>query len=417
MELSENLDSSDDEIFTGPITLKEVKKAVMLRRRTLSPPVRNTPGESIEENYIIIRTTSEPDIQKALINLSANSVDTSFEPSENDPKDYRGCPAFSISYKDTSNMSTPPSEKKPDLFDTITDDSFVAMENYVTLSTDIEVDIVKKEDVGSDSESDDPLDNTFDRVQYILDHGPQLANIDCQKEPKPISITPLKEKNRVNSPRIQSPIVKKEINKYAPKGKNEFIKTTPFKTPAKPISRLPKCATNLAIKTPPHTYRPIGSPSSVNLQNIVSPIGFYIKNSPAVPRIKKQAPKKVVCPETGDAQPVQPPKLMDDFVLPFKGYKAAKEKVIETTPGSYLPVNNQVTKMVSGVVQPTVLNNERRERYDTIEKKTCNIPKYRNIHSDVKDEVEDSFANLSIASADVSMYVAKSAVKTSTLSK
>lgn len=190
------------------------------------------------------------------------------------------------------------------------------------------------------------LNNTLEVIDYILNHGPNLNNIQdpankvAKTSPEVLTqkISPMKESTPIRddhkitektdfkgSPKYYTPaksVMKKPLFEFATPSSSIIKSKTPvFKTPA-----------NSSTLTKPSTPR--FTPGRTNAyRHIASPIAAYIKNCPQVPLVKDVHPKKPLpgvsfIPKLVRNQSqgeIQMNKNKENFHLPSVAYKSAKK--------------------------------------------------------------------------------------------
>ncbi|XP_072944307.1 uncharacterized protein sip2 isoform X2 [Epargyreus clarus] len=302
------------------------------------------------------------------------------------------------------------------------EDSFLEMEKAVT-------------ECMSPSKSKINLDNTLDVVDFILNHGsphvkdkkPNISNeikecvnaikyLSCDiKGPEDEILSRsasfdgeqngrLQKEEKTPTVSIQQPktLVKDEpgLKQNPTRSKNIKLESGSFMNT--PISNK-KLATNI-FKTPkiPLSIKketPLKrTPSRTKgYDHIASPIATYIKNSPQVPLVKDVHPKKPL-PSTSI------PKLMkhvpeskisnkENVVLPPLAYRSAKKTTVINVNKEKLPQSQWVQKFTSSLRKPVVLKHNHRE----IARKP------------LVSQQEDSFADLTLHQAEVSVCTQKTA--------
>ncbi|XP_045447999.1 uncharacterized protein LOC123656346 [Melitaea cinxia] len=202
------------------------------------------------------------------------------------------------------------------------------------------------------------------------------------------------ETSHETSPKTPSNL-KKHIQNYKIKGISTpltEIKQTKdvFKTPKNPIPK--KNQTPSSKKTPGKTNA---------FQHITSPVASYIKKCPQVPLLRDVHPTKPL-PGTSSI-----PKFIkkangdkgkeNTTLLPSIAYRSAKKTKMITIPDKEkLPQSPWAKKIASSLPKPIVITHDHRE--------------VTSVKKPVFNHQEDSFANLSLHQADVSVCTQKSAV-------
>ncbi|CAG9796666.1 unnamed protein product [Diatraea saccharalis] len=356
---------SDDEIFFGKLTIKEVKKHILW-----SDHKQNTKNKHNYEDIKIIETHSEPDLNKKGLNSPPKKVvsNTNLSPDT---------PLF-------SNWNIKPA-----------DDSFLQVEKMVT-------DLCQSQE----SEKVTQLNNTLDIIDYILNNGPTQTSPLKNNENNNLEI---RDTNNVVDKALSS------LTQDKLKTNDDFIKSpkksTPVNTQKQSQSSLVTPSTNLKqnelFKTPknpfsqkkPSTSSLKRTPSKNNAyQHIASPIASYIKNCPVTPLVKEVRPMRPLPGTSSIPKYVSSVKssCKENIDLPPVAYKSAKKTKVITMPGEEkLPETLFMKKITSSLPKPVILKHNHRE---------MNYAK-RILGS----KQEDSFADLSLRQADVSVCTKKSA--------
>ncbi|CAG4950711.1 unnamed protein product [Parnassius apollo] len=405
MDMHINDSLSDEEIFFGNLSTNEIKKHVTMDRYRYSAKCNNTKKESdIDSSPKIIETRSEPDLPGVSLNISDSNLRLSSE--------HKG-----ISSGNINSIN----------------DSFLEMEKMVS---------ELKKLPNSDKEE---LDNTLEVIEYILNNGPtheegcnlhskieesednnnektalQVEVIDTKQSNVPESIKDvlkLEEVKHSLNTELFTPIKNKDglsdctsgpsLDTFSTKTIDHPHKTdnvtTPFcgdikqealvfKTPKSVISQKKQFITPKTKLTP----------SKNSYQHITSPVAAYIKNSPQVPLLKDVRPRK---PLPGVSSI---PKLLkstektsnkENINLPSVAYKSAQSmKVIKVPNEEKLPENQWAKKLSSSLSKPIVIKHDHREN---------------NVSKKIKEpNSEDSFADLTLHQAEVSVCTQKSAFST-----
>ncbi|CAK1601935.1 unnamed protein product [Parnassius mnemosyne] len=397
MHINDNL--SDDEIFFGNLSLNEIKKHVTMDRYRHSATCNNTKkDESDSDSSLkIIETRSEPDLKPGVsLNISDSNSSLSSE--------HKGISSWNINS---------------------INDSFLEMEKMVS-----ELPNNNKEE----------LDNTLEVVEYILNNAPtvneegcklpnkievskdnynektalQVEAIDTKNSNVPESIKSvlkLEEAKHSSNTELFTPIKNKDslsdcicpsLGTFSTKTIHNSHKIDNIATPIcgdikqKALFKTPKSL----ISQKKQFLTPNKVPSKLNsYQHISSPVATYIKNSPQVPLLKDVRPKK---PLPGISSI---PKLLkstekasnkENISLPSVAYKSAKSmKVIKVPDEEKLPESQWAKKLSSSLSKPIVIKHDHREN---------------NVSKKIKEpKSEDSFANLTLHQAEVSVCTQKTA--------
>ncbi|XP_046964374.1 uncharacterized protein LOC124533217 [Vanessa cardui] len=399
----ENL--SDDEVFFGKLSLKEVKKRILCNnfRQTFSCSTDNDKFVN-DESISVIETHSEPDIysgRNANVDLDCSSNANTF-------------PRASTDWDVKS-----------------TDDSFLKLEEIVT-----EMYTSPKPNVNN------VLDNTLEVVEYILNNA-HLNDNENNKAKGSISET-VKE-SQSNIPEIITSSSKgnndvetkkeneSEKNEKEPGNKTIESKTITdlqverlYDTPLKSCNSQKhvqsvktegistpfvetKCSKEI-FKTPKNPLSskkyPLSStkktPSKMNaFQHITSPVASYIKNGPQVPLLRDVHPKKPL-PKNHKLKikTTIDNKLSnkENVSLPSLAYRSAKKTKVITIPDKEkLPESPWAKRVASSLPKPVIIKHDHRE---------MNAMK-----KSLLSHQEDSFADLTLHQADLSVCTQKSAVK------
>lgn len=439
----ENL--SDDEIFFGKLTLKEVKKRLGLlpdnRRQTIMCGTENV-KVSNDESVNIIETHSEPDM------CSVRDTVTSLDYSN-------------ASFASRASMG----------WDIKSDDSFLKIEKTINELC-----------ISRNKNKKEQLDNTLEAVEFILNDAPLHDNrnktvpivsekgtdeivsevTDSLKNCSEVKNENVKTTNianvdtkglnctknciegsngnvgTINTTNIETKVIdctiscKEVINENVQTSNttnvdsNSHIKIEiSHETPAKTFSSLKKYIqndkiegistplteikqTNNVLMTPKNpilkknqTPSSKKTPRKTNaFQHIVSPVASYIKKCPQVPLFRDVYPTK---PLPGTSSIPKFIKKSNDYkekgnvLLPSIAYKNAKKTKMITIPDKEkLPQSPQAKKMTSSLPKPVVIKHVHRE--------------VSSVKKPLISHQEDSFDNLSLHQADVSVCTEKSAV-------
>ncbi|CAH2102617.1 unnamed protein product [Euphydryas editha] len=386
----ENL--SDDEIFFGKLSLKEVKKRLLPNnhRQTITCGTE-TIKVSNDESVSIIETHSEPDIHSVRDTVaSLDYSNTSFASRASLGWDVKSTDdSFLKIEKMVTEMCISPKEtKKEELDNTLEVVEFIL--NNAPLH-DNKNNIT--DPIVSEKETEENISKVNDcskQSTEVTDENVQAANtsVDCKTD---IKIEVLHE-----TPSKKPSNLKKHIQNNKIEGKSTpsaEIKQTKeiFKTPKNPIL-FKNNQLSSAKKTP----------GKINaFQHITSPVATYIKNCPQVPLLRDVHPKKPL-PGTSSI-----PKIIkntsndkvekENVLLPSIAYRSAKKTKMITIPDKErLPQSPWAKKIASSLPKPVVIKHDHRE-VNSMKKSMLN-------------HQEDSFANLSLHQADLSVCTQKSAV-------
>ncbi|XP_068626854.1 uncharacterized protein tef isoform X2 [Battus philenor] len=394
---------SDDEVFFGKISLKEVKKRLKFDRYSVTG---NADGSDSDISVKLIETCSEPDLNiKDSLNYSSSDIST----------DNGACSNWNINS---------------------TNNSFLEMENLVSA---IEMDKV--------SNKTEALDNTLDVVEYILNNAPCIKQENKANNIENVndSVVGNEKKNTIESQLATDVINKttgKQINvKTESINMEEITLNLPAKIPNEVINSdnldniLPVStqisnttkkikAENLSPKenlklcpqkktqeiskfktprTPNSVKKPTvltsnKTPSKVNTyQYITSPVAAYINRSPHVPLLKNVKP---TMPLKGTSFIPKSVKTLDNksnkenINLPTVAYKCAKTiKVVEKPNEEKFPESQWAKQLMTSLPKPIVTKHIHRENILT--KKPA------------ESQSEESFANLTLHQAEVSVCTQK----------
>ncbi|KAG6455203.1 hypothetical protein O3G_MSEX009108 [Manduca sexta] len=397
-------EQSDDEVFFGKLSLKELKKHILWNYKPSSMIPENSHIPLDHNKSLDIKT--EIKSNDMIDDYGAKILESHSEPNLRSPKNqHRTSPEFQSPCARTS------------------EDSFLKIENMVDnlcISNNVDTKV--------------ELNNTLDVIDYILNNGPESKTEDIVKVEKEATdtqnlgeetaIKPLKTilspsklrhaefkankeiKTKSDSPPYVTPIK----NEFRTPSKTEILKTPRSATKVK-LDVFVTPSTNLKSKTPVFKTPALLSqkkqlatsvkktPAKPNsYQHISSPVASYIKNCPQVPLLKDVHPKK---PLPG---PSAIPKFTkgiieknkENILLPSVAYKSAKKtKVIEIPDEEKLPQSQWVKKMTSTLPKPVIMKHNHRQ---------MDIAK-RSLMQ------EESFADLPYRQAEVSVCTQKTAFK------
>ncbi|KAL0851249.1 hypothetical protein ABMA28_007089 [Loxostege sticticalis] len=381
---------SDEEVFFGKITLKEIKKHILWNKHLQNKDTAST--DEYNDDIKIIETHSAPDL-----------IHTNNSPS--------------IVRKAISNTSlSPDAPQVYSSWDIKPDDSFLKVEKMLT---DMSVSPKKEQ------KNDGVLNNTLDIIDYILKNGPPKASQNVSpakpaatdtipadntyKREVPQTILtdtetvkndckPLISNDNFESnvalhctPTKTNSILLKKTDKGTPY--TDLKQRTPiFKTPGNPLSHKKPSVTSLK-KTPSKNNA---------YQHIASPIASYIKNCPVAPLVKEVRPTKPLpgissIPKFMKTNSTHnKPSNKENLNLPSIAYRSAKKTQVITVPDEdKLPQSQWIKKITSSVPKPLIMKHDHRE---------TNLAKRVLV-----TRQEDSFADLSLRQADVSVCTQKSA--------
>ncbi|XP_063548594.1 uncharacterized protein LOC134755886 [Cydia strobilella] len=361
MSLRDDEPCSDDEVFYGKLSLGELKHMFISQQNTRKTIAVNEHLENDNHNMslTLISTHSEPDI--------TSNRDIS-------PK---------IIPKSLTNTTLSPDE--PNLFaNWDVTNSFLNLEKMVEKSCDT---------------SNKEFDNT---LKIVLKNRPKsedknTANNDYKQaelEGNQIPIQVNKEKVALNTKpsAVVTPMkqVQKEKEVFATPSSVLQIKPALCRTPANP-PLFKKPSTSSEKKTPSKNNA---------FQHIASPVAYYINNSPQVPLIRNVHPKKTL-PGLSSI-----PKLVKSSVhklsnkenvnLPSVAYKNAKKTTVtDVSNAPKMPQSQWAKKLTKSLPRPAVIKHTHREK--------------NFFNKQLPKNPEDSFGDLSLHQADVSVCTKKAA--------
>uniref|UniRef100_A0A336M0J8 CSON009583 protein n=1 Tax=Culicoides sonorensis TaxID=179676 RepID=A0A336M0J8_CULSO len=226
------------------------------------------------------------------------------------------------------------------------------------------------------------FNDTLEEMDFIMKHGMKVMEQQKAIQSKPASA----QKSKPSTPNI---LKQKNLNRLAPGSDSKKNTPDTFKKPIA-ISRLPVPKSN-----------------SKKFNHIVSPIHAYIKDAPQYPLMTKQKGAR-----TGLIDQLHDPNRRDTVysqnnenlftedpsykpAIPLKGViSAPKSQVYDARTPIKMPGGDKVHKLI-GNHTPTVVKHEGR------------FKSYTNVQINANDTVDESFANLSVASGDVSIQVVK----------
>ncbi|XP_061708732.1 uncharacterized protein LOC133518950 isoform X2 [Cydia pomonella] len=365
MSLRDDESCSDDEVFYGKLSLKEVKH-MFIRHQNNRQTIANEHLQNDNHNMSLklISTHSEPDI------TSKYKGDAS---PENIPK---------------SLPNTTLSPDEPNLFaNWDVSNSFLNLEKIVEKSCD---------------SSSKEFDNTLEEIEYILKNTPKAEknNTDnnyhkeTELEGNQIPIQVNKEKVTLNAKpsAVVTPMkhFQKEKEVFATPSSVLHTKPALCRTPANaPFFKKP--STSSVKKTP-------GKNNA--FQHIASPVAYYINNSPQIPLIRNVHPKKTLpglssIPKLVKSS-ISKPSNKENVYLPSVAYKSAKKTtVIDVSNAPKMPQSQWAKKLTESLPRPAVIKHIHREK-DFLNKQLLRQP-------------EDSFGDLSLHQADISVCTKKAA--------
>ncbi|XP_075971773.1 uncharacterized protein LOC142973696 [Anticarsia gemmatalis] len=391
---------SDDEIFFGKLTLKEVKKRIFWdnQQKPYAVSAVNSPRQygDRNESLRILQTHSEPNLLPGKGNEdSPDTIISGWDMREDDSfiKLESMVEKLCVSPTPTNNKKTeelnntlevieyilnnpPNNENKPETPKNIQDDVKPVLKTENEVLSEI----------------------CLKKLQKI---SPQkcskLGKVDAMDSPEPPQNTPVKSaKKFVKDAEFKTPVDSKK-----------YIRDAEFKTPVdskpKPIFKTP--AQPLSLKKPSATSLKKTPSKSNAYQHISSPVASYIKNCPIVPLVKDVHPKKPLpgpssIPKLKSSVPIKSSNK-ENVNLPSVAYKSAKKtKLIDLPDEQKLPQSQWAKKIMTSLPKPMVIKHNHRE---------LNFAKRK-----LLPQCEDSFANLSYHQAEVSVCTQKSAFKTPT---
>ncbi|XP_026492724.2 uncharacterized protein LOC113398276 [Vanessa tameamea] len=400
----ENL--SDDEVYFGKLSLKEVKKRILCNnfRQTFSCSTDNDKFVN-DESISVIETHSEPDIYSG-----------------------RNANAVLDRYSNANSIPRAPSDWDVKS----TDDSFLKLEEMVT-----EMYTSPKTNVNN------VLDNTLEVVEYILNNAhlndnenkkaegnisqteketksniPEIftstinGNNDIEIKKENLSEKNVKEHGNKNiesktitdvqvEKLYETPLKSCNSQKHVQSVKTEGISTPFVETKcSKEIFKTPKNPLSSKKYQLSSTKR---TPGKINAyQHITSPVASYIKNGPQVPLLRDVHPKK---PLPGLSSIPKFVKSTSDIklgnkenvLLPSLAYRSAKKTKVITIPDKEkLPESPWAKRVASSLPKPVIIKHDHREM--------------NAVKKSLLSHQEDSFADLTLHQADLSVCTQKSAV-------
>ncbi|XP_047985336.1 uncharacterized protein LOC125225601 [Leguminivora glycinivorella] len=367
MSLRDDEQCSDDEVFYGKLSLGELKHMFISHQNNRQTIAANEhlEDDNHDTSLKLISTHSEPDI--------TSNRNHELSP-ENIPKSM-------------SNTTLSPDE--PNLFQNwdVTN-SFLNLEKMVEKSCDT---------------SSKEFDNTLEEIEYILKNTPKskkkTANTDCKEaKSKETEIERNQVTNQVNKAKVANnaklsavitPMkqVQKEKEVFATPSSVLHTKPTLCKTPANP-SLFKKPSTSSVKKTPSKNNA---------FQHVASPVAYYINNSPQIPLIQNVHPKKTLSsiPKLVKSSTLKSSNK-ENVNLPSVAYKSAKKTtVIDVSNAPKMPESQWAKKLTKSLPRPAVIKHTHREK-DFFNKQLLKKP-------------EDSFGDLSLHQADISVCTKKAA--------
>ncbi|XP_045497608.1 uncharacterized protein LOC123695704 [Colias croceus] len=378
-----NENDSEDEVFIGKMSLEEVKKRIFMRpfRKTISFDKTPVDTDKTTSSIKIIEVHSEPDIISKRENEFILNNDTNTR---------------RISNPDISQMETCSNRD-----DNSPEDSFIKLEKMVAnlfMSP-------KKEE----------LDNTLDIVKKIpVNH--------CYFNTSPTDLLP---EIKIETDPDSDLIVKQETNTVTEYLKEELIassdKLCKMEMKPEPSSQQQNSSSKKTgqLRTPlfktPSTA--IKGKKQLDLHNkntnkktihkfnaydhITSPVASYIKKS-QVPLVKDVCPKKPLIGSSHIPKPIKAnlePKSnnKENVILTPVAYKSAKKtKVINLPNKEKMPKSPWAEKVATALPKAFVIKHDHREM---------------NLISKPGPTFQDSFADLSLHQAEVSVCTQKPAFK------
>ncbi|GBP21984.1 hypothetical protein EVAR_18625_1 [Eumeta japonica] len=410
---SSNSPCSDNEIFLGKLSLKEIKQR-FLDRQTIACPYISTQNEVIEVSVRIIETNSEPDLTS---NSSSNKQTTVVGKTESSYSEkcvlenssnatFIENMANKVQYLPKTN------NEELDLInlyygnEDITD---LSCETGITSNNILFSDLsLQNKNLKMNVETPQkPL--SCHQQSPIYQTPSNIMDSDLSTDEERYFETPLEQQIELKTEKQPLQTLKHPIQKNLFNTKNNASEST-NNTAVNPFANQNKILDNAAFKTP--AKLPIVKSNLVSslkktskkckkFEHIASPIAAYIKNSPQVPLLKEVKPKKQLVAVSGI------PKFKDtlnsfkqtnkeNVNLPEIAYRSAKKtKVIDNQDEPRMPQSSRVKKLLSSLPRPVVMRHDHRE--NTTNTKTLCRP-------------EDSFGDLSLHQADLSVCIKKSAM-------
>ncbi|XP_063616767.1 uncharacterized protein LOC134789970 [Cydia splendana] len=359
MSLRDDEPCSDDEVFYGKLSLRELKRMFISNqnRQTIATN-EHLENDNHNMSLKLISTHSEPDI------TSKHNRDTSPE----------------IIPKSLSNTILSPDE--PNLFaNWDVSNSFLNLEKMVEKSCDT---------------SSKEFDNTLEEIEYILNtpksEKKNTANNAYKEAELEGNQIVNKEKVALNTKPSAVVTPMKQVQKEVFATPSSVLQTKPTlcRTPANP-PLFKKPSTSSVKKTP-------GKNNA--FQHVASPVAYYINNSPQVPLIQNVHPKKTLpglssIPKLVKSS-VNKPSNKENVNLPSVAYKSAKKTtVIDVSNAPKMPQSQWAKKLTRSLPRPAVIKHTHREK-DFFNKQLLQKP-------------EDSFGDLSLHQADISVCTKKAA--------
>ncbi|XP_041975726.1 uncharacterized protein LOC121730651 [Aricia agestis] len=453
--MDENL--SDDEIFFGKMSLKEAKKLIFInypQRQTIS---YSTTNEEHDEDVRIIETHSEPDLIEVDKSLdsdlnsisSPNIVCNNFKECDLDVKPDDSFIRFE---KMVSELCMSPTDKHPKLDNTLEVVDFILNnvehnkpEVKVLPCLDINLDVDNKTENLHSVEDSNTNDSNAINVQTPKTNLRNENNIECKTVACVTPETKLENSCNIgvgstdfvsmgNTPKDN---VKVENNIRCETTTCDTVKTNPesYNTKVYNTSKV-ECTTkinnvhnipeikhdtnllsvtpknkllmnsNAVFKTPknPVSSKKVTSakktPNRLNTyQHIMSPVASYIKNCPQVPLVKDVHPQRPLPAKSSIPQPIKNvSKTMnkENIEIPTVAYKSAKKTQMVTVPSQEkMPKGEWTSKLTSSLKKPVVITHGQRVA--------------NNVAKNLNKRQEDSFANLTLQQAEISVCTKKSA--------
>lgn len=235
------------------------------------------------------------------------------------------------------------------------------------------------------------FNDTLEEMDFIMKHG--MKFMEQQKSSSKPSPQPFKSSSAV--------LKQKNLNT-----KPNFVSTSSSHK-STPDSATKKNTPNTFKKPPAISRLPVLKSNSKKFPHIVSPIHAYIKDAPQYPLMTKQKGRTGLIDQLHDpnrrdtvyAQDTNENLFTEDPAykpaIPLRGViSATKSQMYDARTPVKMPGGEKVHKLI-GNHTPTVIKHEGR------------FKSYANVPINADDTVDDSFANLSVASGDVSIQVVK----------
>lgn len=390
-----NEDLSDDEVFFGKMTLKEVKKNIWLNHGYNRTSNVICQKQKPERNSIkIIETHSQP-------NLRSETAPSSPQPGST--RDNRKSDESFIQMENLVSKLCLSPEKAAELNNTLDIVDYILNNGPNEATNQVDIKIVKTEedipkndrnqptnkiDIKTENTEEDIKIDLADinfkviKAEITLSNDPSVNN-----SPKKVLSTPktIIKKTLKASPRYFTPAKsqKKEADVFLTPSSNLLQPEKPiFKTPINSLKK-PSVSTLRATPNKSHMYK-----------HIKSPIATYIKKSIQVPMVTNICPKKTLagCAESSKIPKlVKPPNKQDkeNTALPTVAYKSAKNTKVVQVVDKEKP-SQVAKKLLSTLPQPAVILKHEARQFNSSRKPLKHLP-------------EDSIADLSCLQADLSV--------------